>query len=161
MERGSAEWSGVFVVFVVAVFACHGIVFVVLGEERVVGFIAERGAELVDAAALDLPDAFAGEVEERADLFERDAASVGDIKSACFGHFPDFEVREVHFDGAGLRDDIEIEVIFARHPRAWPWGVSAVASGARPELFEGLQDALSFFDFLARQASDCERFGTS
>ena len=45
MERGSAEWSGVFVVFVVAVFACHGIVFVVLGEERVVGFIAERGAD--------------------------------------------------------------------------------------------------------------------
>lgn len=97
----------------VFVFVCKILILVFIREDGVVGFIAERGSELVDAASLDLSDAFSCEVEERADFFKRDAAPVGDIQCACLGHFPDFEVREVHFDGTGLWHDVEVEVVFA------------------------------------------------
>ena len=134
---------------------------VVFVKEFFVVLVPEGGAQFVDAASLDLSYAFASEVEEISDVFEGDAAAVGDVEGAGFGHFPDFEVGEVHFDGAGLRDDVEVEVVFARDPRTWTWGGAAVAAGARSELFKSLKDFLGFFDFVGGEESDLEGFGAS
>ena len=123
--------------------------------------IAQGGAQFVEAASFDLTDAFSREIKEDADIFEGDAAAVGDIQGTGFGQFPDFEVGEVHFDGAGLRNDVEVQMVFARYPGAGSWRVSAVASGDRTELFEGLEDELCFFDLLARQPTHRERFGAT
>src|SRR3954453_4139813 len=61
--------------------------------------------DLRKPAHLDLADAFAGQVEDRADLFQRDTAPIRDVQRARLGHFPDLQMREVELDGPGLRID--------------------------------------------------------
>src|SRR4051812_11926854 len=48
--------------------------------------------QLQEAHDLDLANAFAGEVEDLADLLERGAATVGDVERAGFLQLPDLEV---------------------------------------------------------------------
>src|ERR1022692_2480898 len=81
--------------------------------------------DLRKTAHLDLPDSLAGEVQDGAHLFEGDAAPICDVQRAGLRHLPDLEVRKVELDGAGLRIDVEVEVMRAgdegagtRHPRA-------------------------------------------
>src|SRR5690606_39787669 len=97
----------------------------------------------------DLSDALAGEVEQRADLFEGDAAAVGDIERTGLGHLPDLKVREVELDGPGLRVHIEVEVILAADPRTRPCRVAAVAAFGRPQVVEALDDRFGLFDLVA------------
>ena len=110
---------------------------------------------------LDLSNAFAGEVEDIADVFERDSAAVGDVEGASFRHFPDFEVGEIHLNRSGLWNDIEVEMVFARNPRARARCVSAFAARSRSELFERLKDELRFFGLFFGEPANGERFRAS
>src|SRR6266496_4396859 len=65
--------------------------------------------DLRKPAHLDLANAFAGEVQDRAHLFQRDAAPIRDVQRARLGHFPDLQMREIELDGPGLRVDVEIQ----------------------------------------------------
>src|SRR5512140_3771929 len=86
-------------------------------------------AKLDQSAQLELPDPFAREVGDVADLLERVAAVLGDIERAGVRELPRLEVGEVELDRSGARIDVEIEVVLARHPRARPR--LALALGAR------------------------------
>src|SRR5205809_3654450 len=58
--------------------------------------------QLEQAAHLDLANALARQVEDVADLFERDAAAVGNVERAALLQLPRFEVGEVELDAPGL-----------------------------------------------------------
>src|SRR6188472_2504381 len=73
--------------------------------------VARVVLDLRQSAHFDLPDALARQVQDRADLLQRDAALVGDVERAGLRHFPDLQMREVELDGAGLRVDVEVQVV--------------------------------------------------
>ena len=87
--------------------------------------MSRSASSLREPLDLDLADALAGQVHDRADLFERRPAAVGDVERAGLGHLPDLEVGEVQLDGAGPRRHVEVEVVLARDERA-----RALAAGA-------------------------------
>ena len=62
---------------------------VVFVKEFFVVLVPEGGAQFVDAASLDLSYAFASEVEEISDVFEGDAAAVGDVEGKFILMEPD------------------------------------------------------------------------
>src|SRR5438094_4709938 len=69
--------------------------------------------QLEQAAHLDLANALARQVEEVADLLERDAAAVGDVERAALLQLPRLEVGEVELDAPGVGVDVEVEVVLA------------------------------------------------
>ena len=87
--------------------------------------------QLQQAADLDLADALARQVHDLADLFERDAAALGDVERAGVLELPRLEVGEVDLDRPGLRVDVEIEVVLARDPRARPHLAAALLARRR------------------------------
>src|SRR6185436_3450289 len=74
--------------------------------------------DLREPAHLDLPDALAGQVQDGAHLLQRDTAAICHVQRAGLGHFPDLQMREVELDGAGLRVDVQVQVVRAAHERA-------------------------------------------
>src|SRR5688500_1565833 len=79
-----------------------------------------------ESRRLDLPDALAGALEDRADLVEEKPALLGDIERAALLELRDVPVRVVELDRAGLLVDLEKEVVPARHPGARARPVLAV-----------------------------------
>ena len=67
---------------------------------------------------LELANAFARDVHDRADVFERRSAVLRDVERAGDRHLPDFEIGEVELDRAGAPRDVEVQVIAARDERA-------------------------------------------
>ena len=67
--------------------------------------MSRSACELGEPLHLDLADALARQVHDRADLLERRPAAVGDVEGAGLVHLPDLEVGEVQLDGARLRAD--------------------------------------------------------
>ena len=87
--------------------------------------------ELREALHLDLADALAGQVHDRADLLERRAATVGDVERAGLGHLPDLEVGEIQLDRAGAGRHVEVEVVLAGDERARALALRAVLAHLR------------------------------
>src|SRR5512138_354516 len=100
------------------------------------------GAQLEEPARLDLADALAGEVHDRAHLLERDAAAVGDVERAGLVELPDLAVGEVELDGARRRVHVEVEVVLAGDEHARPHAVRALRARARPPRLDLLHDGL-------------------
>jgi hypothetical protein len=112
--------------------------------------------ELLEAEDLDLTDAFAGQVEDFSDLFERDAASVSDIERTGLFHLPRLKVGEVELDGSRLGIHIEIEVKLAGDPRTGAWAVCALASMGRSHMARGRDDLIGLRDLILGEAARVE-----
>src|SRR5262249_37558763 len=107
-----------------------------LSDGALLDVVAERvhvaqGLELRERLHLDLPDALTGQVHDRADVFERRAATIRDVERAGLVHLPDIEVREVQLDRARPRRHVEEEVMLARDVRARTGTVDALGARAR------------------------------
>jgi len=86
-----------------------------MGFRRLVGFfvVVVANTKLFKPGGLNLTDAFTGEIQQFANLFERDATSICDIQAARFRQLPDFEVRKIELNRACMRIDVQIQMIFA------------------------------------------------
>ena len=104
-------------------------------------------AQLLESLGLDLTDTLAGQVENLADLFEGDATAIGDVEGTGLTEFPDLEAREVEFDGAGARIDVEIEVVFAGDVGAGALALAALAAHGGAVFLNGLKEVLELNSF--------------
>ena len=89
-----------------------------------------------------MPDALAGQVEQFTNLFECNAAAVGDIQGARLGQLPDLQVGEVQFDGARVGVHIQIEVKLARDIGTGTIAHTAVFATDRAKLLNLFINAL-------------------
>src|SRR5262249_39790526 len=62
---------------------------------------------------------------------ERDPAALGDIERARVLEIPRLEIRKVDLDRPGLRVDVQVQVVLARHPRARPHLLAALRARGR------------------------------
>src|SRR5690606_38352190 len=133
-----------------------------LADGALVDVVAERGhvaqrLELRQRLHLDLADALARQVHDRADVLERRAAAIGDVERARLVHVPDLEVGEVELDGARARRHVEEEVVLARDVRARARALGALGARARL-LVVGLRiEHPSDLELALRHALDADR----
>ncbi len=116
--------------------------------------------QLVQACGLDLSDAFTRQIQQLADLLERDATTIGDVQRAGLGEFPDLEIREVEFDRTCVRVDIEVEVEFARHEWAGAFGLAALHTTARTTLLDLEEDRFGLLSLLGGESLQGDRLAS-